>query len=600
MSRKTDDNRPTSVRALGLAAAQPQGELRALVILGEEVKSYRLPSGGVIVVGRSSESEIQIVDTSISRRHALLVCGPRLFIEDLGSTNGTQVHGRRLKPGERVEFTIGDVIELGDAMLVVQQKTPLARPVSFVDGREFESRLRQECSRESSLSALALASLELLQQVDEAIIESAFQPALPAQALITRRSKTSFELLLPGATPSMAESLLLDLERAFGRQRIALRAALACRPRDALEADQLLALVRAQPVDPRVEAPPSAFIMLGERMKALQRLAEKIAPSPVNVLIMGETGAGKEVMARFIHQHSRRPADLFVSINCAAMPETLLESELFGYERGAFSGALRSKPGLLEAAGEGTFLLDEVSEMPLSSQAKLLRVLEERKATRLGGVKPYQVRARFIATSNRDLEEMVRRGAFRQDLFYRLDGVSLVIPPLRERAEEIGPLAEFFAEQMHRQLGRPGRPLLLPEALEWLREQSWPGNVRQLRNTIERAVLLSTDGRIGLELVCRKEQQAVTMPPAAETEEVLDLSAQEDHTREMTPPGAASGGIKEEVKNLEQRRILEALGRTGGNQTEAAKLLGISRRTLVDRLEKYGITRPRKGRSGRG
>jgi len=324
------------------------------------------------------------------------------------------------------------------------------------------------------------------------------------------------------------------------------------------------------------EAPParpSTVIPVVEDagMRALYALAEKVAASPLTVLILGETGVGKEILAETVHRRSPRAAAPFLRLNCAALSESLLESELFGHEAGAFTGAIRAKQGLLHAADGGTVFLDEVGELPLGFQVKLLRVLEDRKVTRVGGLKPFKIDVRFIAATNRDLEAEVKRGAFRQDLFFRLNGVTLVVPPLRERPGEIRGLAEMFIARGADQLGRRP-PRLSPAALARLERHPWPGNIRELRNAIERAVVLCGDELTDEHL---PPSEAAARPPAAAPSE-------------PAPP------LRGEIEALERQRILDMLARCGGNQTEAARQLGISRRTMVSRLGDYGVPRPRK------
>jgi two-component system response regulator AtoC len=282
------------------------------------------------------------------------------------------------------------------------------------------------------------------------------------------------------------------------------------------------------------------------------------------VLILGETGVGKEVMAKTLHERSPRAAGPLVSINCASFAESMLEAELFGYEKGAFTGALRAKAGLLELAQGGTLFLDEVGEMPLSLQAKLLRVLEQREVWRIGALAPHAIDARFVSATHRDLEREIAAGRFREDLYFRLAGVSLHIPPLRERLDEIEPLARDFLARAAAASGR-APPVLSQQALTQLRARPWPGNVRELRNTVERALLL-----------CRGD---VVQPEHLTAEGPIVV-------RTSDPPSAA--------REDERARIIEALERCAGNQTHAARLLGISRRTLITRIEEYDLPRPRK------
>jgi two-component system, NtrC family, response regulator AtoC len=312
-------------------------------------------------------------------------------------------------------------------------------------------------------------------------------------------------------------------------------------------------------------------------MEALHALVARVAKSTLSVLVLGETGAGKEVLAERLHELSPRAGRPLLRLNCAALSEQLLESELFGHERGAFTGAVQSKIGLLETAHTGTIFLDEVGELPLSLQAKLLRVLEDRKVLRVGALKPKEIDVRFVAATNRDLLAEIAAGRFRQDLYFRLNGISVFIPPLRERIGEIVPLAEKFAAAAAKAQGRTDAPTFSMRARLALETFPWPGNVRELKNVIERAVVLSENDELDVADLGLSTGRAGSTAPAKESSS--DVGA---------------GLLKDDVDALEQRRILDALAECSGNQTRAAKLLGISRGTLVSRLERFGVSRPRK------
>ena len=320
------------------------------------------------------------------------------------------------------------------------------------------------------------------------------------------------------------------------------------------------------------------LVVVDERMKQLHRLLASVAQGTISVLFLGETGVGKEMLAQAIHRYSPRASRPFVSINCAAIPEALLESELFGHERGAFTGAAKEKIGLLEAAAGGTLFLDEIGEMPMPAQAKLLRAIEQREVVRVGGIRPRPVDVRFVSATNRDLEALIAARMFRRDLFFRLNGISVTIPPLRERAGELESMARRFLAEFGASLGRRGLALS-PSALAALRRHSWPGNVRELRNVIERAALLCAGQEILPEHLALVPL-AHDVPPASGV--VPDAG------------DPAYVGLSDELSAMERKRILEALDRCAGNQTRAASLLGISRRALISRLETYGMPRPRK------
>jgi transcriptional regulator with GAF, ATPase, and Fis domain len=333
-----------------------------------------------------------------------------------------------------------------------------------------------------------------------------------------------------------------------------------------------------------------AVVVRDPAMAKLHALVDRIASGPINVLLLGETGVGKDVIAEAIHRKSSRREAPLVRINCAALSETLLESELFGHERGAFTGAVSAKPGLIEVGNGGTVFLDEVGELSATLQAKLLRVIEARELTRVGGLRPRPVDVRFIAATNRDLQASVTRGAFRADLFYRLNGTSILIPPLRDRASEIIPLAEMFLARTAAHMGLSTPPRLSPAGQEALLRHPWPGNIRELRNVVERAALLCADGRIDPQDLAlapvpappsaRSASASTTLPPPASSNANHGGQAH----RDPVPAGQED----------ERTRIIRALEACNGNQTRAAKLLSMPRRTLVAKLPRYSIPRPRK------
>jgi DNA-binding NtrC family response regulator len=302
-----------------------------------------------------------------------------------------------------------------------------------------------------------------------------------------------------------------------------------------------------------------------EPMRQVYALIEQVAPSSASVLLTGESGTGKELCARTIHGLSPRKNNAFVAINCSAIPETLMESELFGHERGAFTGAAARRLGCFELANAGTLLLDEISEMPVSLQAKLLRVLEDRKIRRLGGSAELSVDVRVLAATNRDPEEAVRRGTFREDLLYRLNVITVELPPLRRRREDIPLLAQHLVAQLAERHGRPAR-LLSPSAVEALQSHRWPGNVRELRNVIERAVIICSGEVI--------ERHHLAPYP-------LEQRAQSRGEDTLTLP------VGTPIEEVERRMILRTLQKTDNNKTRAAELLQISLKTMHNKLRLY-------------
>ncbi len=364
--------------------------------------------------------------------------------------------------------------------------------------------------------------------------------------------------------------------------------------RAAIESD---AAPAPQPRGARGENGAPSVIVVDDGMRELYRVVDLVGKGDLSVILLGETGAGKDVIADAIHRRSTRVQAAYVRVNCAALPDALLESELFGYERGAFTGAVQAKPGLLEVADGGTLFLDEIAELPLAMQAKLLRVLESREVTRVGGLKSRAIDVRFICATNRDLVTLVRSGAFRQDLYFRLNGISLVIPPLRSRRAEIAPLAQAFIIQACRDAGRRQVPITA-DAMRQLETHDWPGNVRELRNVIERAVTLCTGASIdihhlpppelnfGATAQLESSQRATVPAPGDASLMAVDTS-----------PLGLHDAARRAAQSIERRRIAEAMDRCGGNQTRAAQLLRVSRRTLVARLTEYGFARPLKKRA---
>ena len=324
-----------------------------------------------------------------------------------------------------------------------------------------------------------------------------------------------------------------------------------------------IATLRAQ-----LDTTPVARALVAESpaMKQALDLVARVADHKTTVLITGESGTGKEVIAQAIHRASPRAGEAFVAINCAAIPETLLESELFGYVRGAFTGAAGDKPGLFEQADRGTLLLDEIGELPIALQAKLLRVLQEGEIRRVGDQKTRRVDARVLAATAKDLAAEVAAGRFREDLFYRLNVVTIHLPTLRERVADIAPLAGHFAVRLGRRLGR--RVTLSAAALRWLEQQPWRGNVRELEHAIERAAVLSNKETL--------EPDDLQKGP---------LPAHRSHQEQ----GAGSATLREAAERGERVAIAEALEAAGGNRREAAKLLGVSLRTLFYKMERYRL-----------
>lgn len=405
----------------------------------------------------------------------------------------------------------------------------------------------------------AMAGLEVLraQGADLVFCDIAHDVAWLVQTLLEERI----------ATPVIACGRTQDAEAALRAIRAGAKDFLPLPP----DAELIAAMLAA------VAGHDDAPVVQDGQMRALLERAAQVARSEASVLITGESGTGKEVMARHIHAASRRARGPFVALNVAALPESLLESELFGHEKGAFSGAVAARRGKFEQADRGTILLDEIGEMQPHLQAKLLRAIQEREVDRLGGAAPVKIDVRILAATHRDLAAEVRAGRFREDLYFRLNVVTLRIPPLRERQADILPLAEHFAHRYAQVNGLPQRGLS-PAAQSLLLGHPWPGNVRELENALHRAVLLAEGREIGpdaIELLAAAPFQAV-----AEAMVVVPAAQ-----RPLTSPVAALVGRK--MEEVERDLILETLGRCLGNRTRAAEILGISIRTLRNKLHEY-------------
>lgn len=321
-----------------------------------------------------------------------------------------------------------------------------------------------------------------------------------------------------------------------------------------------------------------------EAMRELVRMARRVAAADTTVFLLGETGAGKERLARAIHRESPRRDRPFVAVNCAALPETLLESELFGHEKGAFTGAAQARRGHFELAHGGTLFLDEVAEMPPSLQGKLLRALEERTIQRVGGEQPFQVDVRILAATSRDVEREVADGVFRRDLYYRLAVVTLTLPPLRERIEDLPELVDGLLERLGRKLGRPN-PRIAAEARQALAGYPWPGNVRELVNVLERALLLADGPEIGVEDLPR--DLAGSVGAGTENGSIASLPSRGEDGDGMERP------LAQVLAETERTYLESLLRRTGGRVGETARRAGLDRRSVYEKMKRHGLDKDR-------
>ena len=564
-----DDNEATG------GGTKQAGDTRLHVTISVDgaVTTKPLPDEGELAIGRSNASGLAVNHVSVSRRHATLQISP-LAITDEGSRNGTIVRGTKIPPGIPTPFAVGDVVRIGDAALVVQAVPVSARPIS-------DAPVVSPIDVELARSMRSRSPFAVVQVVAPGSRPSEVLPLLRSIMRITDVIKADgtggFQMLLVDTSADQAMQAIARLVHALESRGISASIGLARYPDDGVVAEQLIAHAHEQ-LAREPGAPPTA-------MDRVRELVRTVASGELSVLVTGETGTGKELCAEMIHRLSPRAAMPFLRFNCSALVETLVESELFGHEKGAFTGAQTAHEGLLETANGGTVCLDEVGELSLPVQAKLLRVLEERVVRRVGGTTGRKIDVRFVCATNRDLLDEVNAGRFRRDLYYRINGVRIVIPPLRERAGEIVPLARAFAAR-----ARPGVTVVFGEdTIRALLSHDWPGNIRELRNTIERAVLMSSGGAVRPSHLVLEQ----STPPPVRRDSYPTMPV-ERVSYETMPGQRPSASLANEVAELERKRIVETLEHFGGNQTHAARALGMSRSTLIARMEEYSLRRPRK------
>ncbi|HET9958359.1 MAG TPA: sigma 54-interacting transcriptional regulator [Polyangiaceae bacterium] len=554
-----------------------------LVTGAGSVSIVPLPENGELSIGRAEDATLRLTSNSVSRRHARLrVHGADLSLEDFGSANGTLLNGERVPAQREIPVQAGQTILIGDFALVLRTRRAAATTRHIWSSEYFEARIEEQCERSRDAGSVPF---HLLKIGVEAAPSGLDVPALIAQQLkssdlLARLAESVFGVLLLEDSESSAGALGARVERALKQHSCRAGVEHFSFPRDGTSASSLMGRILGSP-QTESDLDSARFILRSPAMVALYQQIEPVARTHLNVLILGETGVGKDVLARNIHERSERRDGPFLRLNCAALPEQLLESELFGHEKGAFTGATHQKPGLLVSAAGGSVFLDEIGELPQRLQPKLLQVLETHEILSVGSVKPRRLDVRFIAASNRDLEVEAAVGDFRSDLYYRLAGFTALIPPLRERREDILPLAREFIRHTAAKLNYQSAPPIRDEAASKLLDYAWPGNVRELRNVVERALVLAGGRPIGPEhLPLERMRSVVLVAPRNRTSGDSQSSAP---VLDLTPKELA-----------ERERILEALTECAGNQSKAAERLGISRSTLVHRLDAYRIGRPRK------
>ncbi|MBL4634948.1 MAG: sigma 54-interacting transcriptional regulator [Kofleriaceae bacterium] len=538
-------------------------ELCLLILEGDRYHRHVLPATGKITIGRSEDCDIQIDDASVSRQHALLcvALSEMVTLEDLGSANGTRVAETTIVSGDPTVLGPYEILRFGDVNAVLLRLGSNAKTRVFGARTDFQASVTERCTRYTKGdSVFTLFSLSKIEPNQEDDLRTFLVELLGDKDLVTSIENQTCELLVDGPR---SISWISDK---LGVQKLSADISHAQFPADGNNSSALLRGIRtAAPVSPK----PTRNVLQNPDMVKLYALAEKIARGKISVLIQGETGTGKQVLAEYIHNASTRSDEPFIEINCGAIPAELMESELFGHVKGAFTGANKNKMGLLEAADKGSVFLDEIGDMSPDLQTQLLRILEDGELRPIGATKSRKVDIRVIAATHVDLATASQTGAFREDLYYRLSGITLEVPALRHRFDEVVPLMEvFLARYAHENGSRPAQ--LSPEAKELLTAYTWPGNIRELRNVAERVTLLCETGSIGLQHLPTTRMLA---------------------TVSVEHPRTTRGNTTQPIT---QQEIESALTTCNGNQTRAAALLGVSRRTLTKWLTRYDMPRPRK------
>lgn len=573
-------------------------EESALVIYARDVvRVVPLAPNVPLSIGRSEPSELVLEDPLLSRQHVRVTLREgALLVEDLASTNGTYVRGARVVGSEVV--AAGESFQLGSvtASLSVAGSEGVLRGLS--SHARLLSRLDDEVLRARAfgrpLAVMMVRAVNRGEPTSTHVSRWAghLRAGLRAVDGVAIYAPSSMLAILPELDATRALEEARRLTQRTSPNMPTLLAGLAVFP-DAASPDELVDLARraaraaspsapVQLLGPRSEAaqPGPQTIAVSNAMREVLSLVRRLGPSQVPVLITGETGSGKEIIARRLHEESPRRDGTLRAINCGAIAATLLPSVLFGHERGAFTGAEARAMGLFEQAQGGTVFLDEVGELSSAAQAALLRVLETKRLTRVGGTEEIEVDVRIVAATHRNLPDQVAKGVFREDLFYRLNTATVNVPALRERLEDIEPLARHFLDEATRTIGSSVRDFDA-DALARLRAYAWPGNVRELRNVIERAVLVA-------------EGQVLTAIDLGDRVSASGASAERSETAMAAAIGAMAPtgehlDFRDRIRAIETELILDALKKAQGNQTEAARILRMPLRTLVHKLKSYGL-----------
>jgi DNA-binding NtrC family response regulator len=585
------------------------GPLFSLVIQhagGTEIAALHL--GCPLILGRAPARGLRIEHTTLSREHARFeLVGERVIVEDLGSKNGVLFGGQRV---QRIELEADAAVMLGAVRVQVQALGLVREALGIDDEGQFRRRVEEEIARADQFrrpfGLLLVRTVEVRAGSGDTRRQAWIEEVRSRLRTVDRIAlygPSAIQILLPEMGLDAAKHLANALAGPLSSLGVHLCAGLAVHAGGADGADVLIersrqAAYRTSLEHPVEIAPHESWLLGGEgereigpdvvvgsHMRALLRDVERVASSRIPVILHGETGTGKEVLARLIHERGPRKARRMVRVNCGAIPKDLVESTLFGHERGAFTGALQQQKGVFEEADGGTVFLDEIGELPLPAQAALLRVLETGSFCRVGAVREVTVDVRIVAATHRDLEAMSLAGTFRADLFYRLGGVTIEITPLRARIEDVEPLALRFLRQANEANGRTVQGID-EGALAFLRAYSWPGNVRELRNAIERAVVVTQGALIGASDLPVRVREARSPGASSVPAELAPLATVPSGT---SGPG---GPVRDTVRHYEANKLREALEAAGWNRSEAAQKLEIPVRTLSYRMKVLGLKKP--------
>ena len=671
-NRKNTSPLPVSVVELMRKGLDPKPRIALIVYHADGAEMVMLLPDLPVTVGREAPSDVRIADPTLSREHArFTLTDGRILVADLDSTNGTSIAGKRI---EEAEMKLGDEVLLGNLLASVQALGPQENNLGLESDERFRMRLDEEVVRahycRSRFAVLMVRALPA-PPVDRGSARSASgmrgaAPTLPEAGTasypdthvgrwspavrgalrpvdrVALYSRDALQIVMPDAPDDVALDVAQAITRGRREGEPLLFVGMAMYPDAATEAEKLIELARgalsmttmSEPVQvakaalwlagdaparrPSVAPGPESeeAIVAGPVMRELLETVGRLAASRIPVILQGETGVGKEVLARLIHDSGSRKDRPMVCVNCGAIPPSLVESTLFGHERGAFTGATQQQKGVFEEADGGTVFLDEIGELPLAAQAALLRVLETKKITRVGSTREIAADVRIIAATHRDLDAMCREGTFREDLYDRMNTMMLTIPPLRDRTDEIELLSLRFLRQANET--SHGRVRAIdPRALARLKDYSWPGNVRELRNAIERAVVIARTETIqehDLPARVRSADGPASRrrpPPHFEPEEMTERYGAAESARRSSrstpvydrpasrpssPPPApvptpsdGFGDLKMKLQRYESQLILDALRSTRWNQTEAARALGMPLRTLVHKIKAFDI-----------